>query len=113
MSDSEEEINGFIVHKGGLEDMEPGVTYSRLDDEIRGMTITDNFAEELRAIPIGEYLRVWGKFDNITMGDQCEQGELSRVDIGAGKIYLKSTTYNRTNEVSIGKISWIEKGHTV
>ncbi len=70
------------------------------------------FAEELRDIPMGEYLRIWGQFPG-AMSPQCYQGKLKKLDLDAGKAFLESTVYSgRVDEVPIAKITSIQRGYT-
>ncbi|MNN69699.1 hypothetical protein D3C81_1855100 [compost metagenome] len=71
-----------------------------------------SFSDELSAVPLGEYLRIWGKFPG-SINPQCYQGKLKSVDVKAGVAKLESTVYEgRIDEVPIDKITGIEYGRS-
>ncbi|UGQ26422.1 hypothetical protein [Acinetobacter calcoaceticus] len=65
--------------------------------------------DQLKRIPMGKYLMVWGHFVT-SMNQTCEQGELKSIDWNQRTILLRSRVYEgREDTVYIDKISSIDE----
>lgn len=65
--------------------------------------------DQLRCIPMGKYLMVWGHFGG-SINQRCEQGELKSIDWKHRTILLRSRVYEgREDTVYIDKIDYIDE----
>lgn len=65
--------------------------------------------DQLKRIPIGKYLMVWGHFGR-SINQTCEQGELKSIDWNQRTILLRSRVYEgQENTVNIDKIDYIDE----
>ena len=65
--------------------------------------------DQLKRIPMGKYLMVWGHFGG-SINQTCEQGELKSIDWKHRTILLRSRVYEgREDTVYIDKIDYIDE----
>lgn len=65
--------------------------------------------DQLKRIPMGKYLMVWGDFGS-SINETCEQGELKSIDWNQRTILLRSRVYEgREDTVYIDKINSIDE----
>ncbi|MBX9400536.1 hypothetical protein K4L06_04370 [Lysobacter sp. BMK333-48F3] len=97
--------------------VESGEPFKLLLDQVEGVQVDNGESEpetiegQIKRIPIGEYLMIWGQFPG-AICQTAKQGKLKSVDFAAGSLTLYSTTYNHDVWVPIDKITYIDESRS-